>query len=109
MSTPRFPFGMDPESLRDAPLFRELQRVMSSSSGPVQWELARQLAVAGAAGAGSDPEARPAARAGLEDALRVAELRVVACAGLGPATYLLRVSLARRADWIAGAINAYLP
>ena len=30
MSTPQFPFGMDPESLRDAPLFRELQRVMSS-------------------------------------------------------------------------------
>ena len=30
-------FGMDPESLRDAPLFREMQRVMSASSGPVNW------------------------------------------------------------------------
>ena len=38
MSTPNFPFGMDPESLRDAPLFQELQRVMSGSSGPFQWE-----------------------------------------------------------------------
>jgi putative hydrolase len=107
MSTPQFPFGMDPESLRDAPLFRELQRVMSSSSGPVQWELARQLAVAGAAEAGNDPEPAEGARAGLEDALRVAELQVVDFTGLEPANDLLRVSLARRADWIAGAIDAY--
>ena len=109
MSTPQFPFGMDPESLRDAPLFRELQRVMSSSSGPVQWELARQLAVAGAAESGSDPEPAQSARAGLEDALRVAELQVVDFTGLEPANDLLRVELARRADWIAGAIDAYRP
>jgi putative hydrolase len=109
MSTPQFPFGMDPESLRDAPLFRELQRVMSSSSGPVQWELARQLAVAGAAEAGSDPEPNASARVGLEDALRVAELQVVDFTGLEPANDVLRVSLARRADWIAGAIDAYKP
>ncbi len=109
MSTPQFPFGMDPESLRDAPLFRELQRVMSSSSGPVQWELARQLAVAGAAESGNDPEPAQAARAGLEDALRVAELQVVDFTGLEPANDLLRVELARRADWIADAIDAYGP
>ena len=109
MSTPQFPFGMDPESLRDAPLFRELQRVMSSSSGPVQWELARQLAVAGAAESGNDPEPAQAARAGLDDALRVAELQVVDFTGLEPANDLLRVELARRADWIAGAIDAYRP
>jgi putative hydrolase len=109
MSTPQFPFGMDPESLRDAPLFRELQRVMSSSSGPVQWELARQLAVAGAAEAGTDPEPSASARDGLEDALRVAELQVVDFTGLEPATDLLRVGLSRRADWIAGAIDAYRP
>jgi putative hydrolase len=109
MSTPQFPFGMDPESLRDAPLFRELQRVMSSSSGPVQWELARQLAVAGAAESGNDPEPAQAARPGLGDALRVAELQVVDFTGLEPANDLLRVELARRADWIAGAIDAYRP
>ncbi|HEX3300482.1 MAG TPA: zinc-dependent metalloprotease [Actinomycetota bacterium] len=109
MSTPQFPFGMDPESLRDAPLFRELQRVMSSSSGPVQWELARQLAVAGAAEEGNDPQPNDADRTGLEDALRVAELQVVDFTGLEPANDLLRVALARRADWIAGAIDAYRP
>ena len=42
---PQTPFGfggLDPESLGDAPLFRELRRVMAGSSGPVNWELARR-------------------------------------------------------------------
>jgi hypothetical protein len=67
------PFG-DPEAFRDAPLFRELQRVMSSSSGPVNWELARQVGVANAVEAGSDHEASEGDRRMLEDAVRVAEL-----------------------------------
>ena len=46
---------MDPDALRDAPLFQELQRVMASSSGPVNWELARQVAVSTAVEAGVSP------------------------------------------------------
>ena len=107
MSTPGFPFGMDPESLRDAPLFRELQRVMGSSSGPVQWELARQLAVAGAAESGSDPAADPTAAAGLEEAVRVAELRIVDVTSFEPSTEVLSVEVIRRAEWIATAIEEY--
>jgi putative hydrolase len=107
MSTPGFPFGMDPESLRDAPLFRELQRVMGSSSGPVQWELARQLGVAGAAESGSDPAPDPAAVAGLEEAVRVAELRIVDVTSFEPSTEVLTVEVIRRAEWIATAIEEY--
>lgn len=107
MSTPGFPFGMDPESLRDAPLFRELQRVMGSSSGPVQWELARQLAVAGAAESGSDPAPDPTAVAGLEEAVRVAELRIVDVTSFEPSTEVLTVEVIRRAEWIATAIEEY--
>ncbi|HEV3462714.1 MAG TPA: hypothetical protein VG846_01900, partial [Actinomycetota bacterium] len=33
------------------PLFREFARLMATASGPVNWELARQVAVATAAGA----------------------------------------------------------
>ena len=109
MSTPQFPFGMDPESLRDAPLFRELQRVMSSSSGPVQWELARQLAVTGAAEAGGDPEPDQTALAAIEEAVRLAELQVVDLTGLEPSGDVVRVELARRADWIATSMEAYRP
>jgi putative hydrolase len=95
-----FPFGMDPESLRDAPLFREMQRVMSSSSGPVNWELARQVAVAGAAEAGEDREASEADRHGFEEAVRVAELHVARFTGLEPPTDVAEVRPVRRAEWI---------
>ncbi|MGH2630760.1 MAG: zinc-dependent metalloprotease [Actinomycetota bacterium] len=95
-----FPFGMDPESLRDAPLFREMQRVMSSSSGPVNWELARQVAVASAAEAGEDREASDADRHGFEEAVRVAEMQVARFTGLEPPTDWAVLRLARRAEWI---------
>jgi len=38
------PFG---DLMNEIPLFRELQRVLFSSTGPVNWELARQVAIAG--------------------------------------------------------------
>ena len=41
---------LDPEMSGDefaeAPLLREIQKVLAASSGPVNWELARQVAVA---------------------------------------------------------------
>ena len=104
---PGFPFGMDPESLRDAPLFRELQRVMSSSSGPVQWELARQIAVASAAETGPDPAPSEDARGPLEEAVRLAELQVIEHTGFAPSAEVLHVQLLRRAEWIAAAMEDY--
>jgi putative hydrolase len=109
MTGPTFPFGMDPESLGDAPLFRELQRVMSASSGPVQWELARQLAVASAAEQGPDTEPNTAAVIGFDDALRVAELQVLDLTAFPPLAEVLHVELVRRATWIAAAMEAYTP
>ena len=95
-----FPFGMDPESLRDAPLFREMQRVMSASSGPVNWELARQVAVASAAEAGDDREATADEVQSFEEAVRVAELHVMRSTGLEPPTDVAEVRAVRRAEWI---------
>jgi putative hydrolase len=37
-------FGFDPESLSNIPLFRELGKLMSWQGGPVNWDLARQVA-----------------------------------------------------------------
>jgi putative hydrolase len=95
-----FPFGMDPESLRDAPLFREMQRVMSASSGPVNWELARQVAVASAAEAGDDRDATDEERHGFEEAVRVAELHVARFTGLEAPADVVQVRAVRRAEWI---------
>ena len=95
-----FPFGMDPESLRDAPLFQEMQRVMSASSGPVNWELARQVAVAAAAEAGEDRDATDEDRHMFEEAARVAELHVAKFTGLEAPTDVAEVRAVRRAEWI---------
>jgi putative hydrolase len=91
---------MDPEALRDAPLFRELQRVMAASSGPVNWELARQVAIAGAAEAGSDPDPTQEDQRVLEEAVRVAELQVSTFTGLELPSDVPHVRPVRRAQWI---------
>ena len=95
-----FPFGGDPEQFKDAPLFRELQRVMSSSSGPVNWELARQVAIASAVEAGDDREPTDADRPVFEDAVRVAELQVARFTGLEPPGDVPQVRPVRRAEWV---------
>jgi putative hydrolase len=96
---PGFPFEMDPEALRDAPLFRELQRVMSST-GPVNWELARQIAIANAAEAGSDAAPDDDDRRLLDDAVRVAELQIASLTGLDAPRDVAEVRAVRRAEWI---------
>lgn len=95
-----FGFGIDPESLRDAPLFQEMQRVMSASSGPVNWELARQVAVASVAEAGEDRDATDEERHGFEEAVRVAELHVARFTGLEPPSDVAQVRAVRRSEWI---------
>jgi len=101
MDTPLgFPFGMDPEALRDAPLFRELQRVMASGSGPVNWELARQVGIASAVEAGADTEPTDEDRQMLQDAVRVAELQVAGFTGLEPPSDIVQVKAIRRAEWV---------
>jgi putative hydrolase len=100
MSDP-FGFGIgDPEAFKDAPLFRELQRVMSSSSGPVNWELARQVGVANAVEAGPDTEPTEGDIRLLEDAVRVAELQVGRFTGLAAPADVALVRAVRRAGWV---------
>src|SRR5919109_3364758 len=94
-----FPLG-DPDAFKDAPLFRELQRVMSSSSGPVNWELARQVGVANAVEAGPDTEPSDADRRQLDDAVRVAELQVARFTGLSAPADVAQVRAVRRAEWV---------
>lgn len=59
---------MSQEPFGDIPLFRELQRLLSSGGGPINRELARQIAGALAADARPDPEP------GVEFARRMSEM-----------------------------------
>ncbi|HVF19416.1 MAG TPA: zinc-dependent metalloprotease [Mycobacteriales bacterium] len=69
---PAGPFGGIPDDVAGKiPLFAELQKLMSSS-GPVNWELARQLAIAAAAA--GDRAAGPAELDEVRDALRLADV-----------------------------------
>jgi putative hydrolase len=101
------PFGgFDPESLRDAPLFRELQRVMAASSGPVNWELARQVGVASAVEAGEDRAPSDEDRRVLDEAVRVAELHVATFTGLEAPADVVRVRPVRRTEWVEANTEA---
>ena len=103
MSIPSWPGDVpDPESLGDAPLFRELQRVMAGGGdGPVNWELARQVGVATAAEAGPDPAPEDGDGEALEAAVRLAELQVASTTGLEAPARLATVRAVRRAEWVA--------
>lgn len=76
-----FPFGFgqpsdgdgDPNDMSSQmPLFAELQKLLSWSGGPVNWDLAKQLAVSTMSS--SSRIVSPADRVGVADAIRLADL-----------------------------------
>jgi putative hydrolase len=106
------PFGVPLGDIwNDVPLFREIQRVLLSSSGPVNWELARQIGIAAASWGAEDPVPTAEDQRGLEEAVRIAELQVAGFTGLEPPGDLPRVEAVRRAQWVErnlGGLRAML-
>jgi len=100
------PVGPSPEDVgADAPLLREIQRVLLSSTGPVNWELARQIGIASASWGGEDPAPTDDDRRTFEEAVRLAELKVQAFTGLEPPHDLPRVDPVRRGQWVQANID----
>jgi putative hydrolase len=100
---PSGPFG---DMWADAPLFREIQRVLLSSSGPVNWELARQVGIASASSGGEDPTPTAEDQRSFDEAVRVAEMHVSGFTGLEAPNDLPRVEAVRRAQWIQANIES---
>jgi len=100
---PMQPGGGDP--FADIPLFRELQRVLMSGTGPVNWELARQVGMAVAASAGEDPAPTDDDRRQLEETVRAAELHVAEFTGLPQPPDVVEVRAVRRTQWVAEGIG----
>jgi putative hydrolase len=96
----RMDLPFDPDAFADTPLFRELQRVLTSSSGPVNWELARQIGIASAQEGLPDPTPTDDDRRSIEEAARVAELHVARLTGLEPPADVASIKAVRRAEWI---------
>lgn len=100
------PFGVPMGDIwNDVPLFREIQRVLSSSSGPVNWELARQVGIASASWSAEDPAPTLEDQRAFEEAVRVAELRVAEFTGLEPPGDVARVETVRRSRWVESNIE----
>jgi putative hydrolase len=89
----------------DAPLLREIQRVLLSSTGPVNWELARQIGIASASWGGEEAAPTDDDRRTFEEAVRLAELKVQAFTGLEPPHDLPRVDPVRRGQWVQANID----
>jgi putative hydrolase len=70
-----FGLGGDPNDPNNPaagmPLFAELQKLLSWSGGPINWDLAKQLAVSTM---GANPGVTPGDRAGSAEAIRLADL-----------------------------------
>ncbi|HKE97931.1 MAG TPA: zinc-dependent metalloprotease [Actinomycetes bacterium] len=101
------------------PLFREFARLLAGASGPVNWELARQVAVATAAGAEilgqvaalPDPSvSRPdaAERGRWDEHLRLAELWLEPCTTL-PGDVAVSARPRGRSDWAEWALGGMPP
>jgi putative hydrolase len=101
------------------PLFREFARLMASGGGPVNWELARQVAVATAAGAedlGMLPQLpRPAAAPDpgeardWDDRLRLAELWIDPVTSLPASGVALAARPLSRPDWAEAVLGGFAP
>ncbi len=90
-------------------VMRNLARMLTTQ-GPVNWEIARQLATWTATGGAPEANPEPSSRVRLEELLRVAELHVTEATGLTSSTgKVLSVRAAGRSDWALRTLEAWKP
>src|SRR5438270_501611 len=88
---------------------RNLARFFTGQ-GPLNWEIARQMAQWAAAGGASEPNPDPLSRVRLEGLIRVAEMHVSEATGLQVATGgVLSVAALSRSDWALRTLEDWRP
>lgn len=99
------PFDLPPEVLRRIPLFAELQKVLAWSGGPVNWDLARQVA---ASIASTEPRApKPRDTDDLMQQVHVAELWLAEETGAPAPSHLAKVTAVSAEGWAERAPGAF--
>lgn len=89
------------------PIFADASSLFSST-GPLNWDIARQTAEWSATDGQSEPNVDPADRNRIEEFLRIAELHVADATGRGvPAG--LRANVVTKREWARIALDAYKP
>lgn len=99
------PFDLPPDVLRRVPLFAELSKVLSWTGGPVNWDLARQIAVSIAAGESPDAAVTQADHDAVDEHVRLAE-RWLAETTCLEANEGLQGRAATPMDWAEGATTS---
>jgi putative hydrolase len=99
------PFNLPPDVPRRIPLFAEIAKVLSWTGGPVNWDLARQVATSIAA-ASSEGAAGALATQEISEHVRIAELWLEELAGLRPSTPAA-VRAATAGEWAEHAIPIF--
>jgi putative hydrolase len=90
-------------------LMRNLAQMLTSQ-GPVNWDIAKQLATWTAAGGAAEANPDPIARVRLEELLRVAEMHVADATGLEVSRHgMLTVRCVTRGEWALRALDAWRP
>lgn len=100
------PFELPPEIAGRIPLFAELSKVLSWRGGPVNWDLARQLAVAVAASEEPAQRVAPGVEKEWREASRVAELWLAEATGLPAPPHLADVHVLTAPGWAEHATSA---
>jgi putative hydrolase len=103
---PQVPLG---DILGEIPLFREIQRVLLASTGPVNWELARQVGIAVASWGADDPQPTQEDLAGFMESVRAAELAVKDFTGMDTPLRVVKVQLFRRSHWVEASTRGLRP
>ncbi|MDQ3878281.1 MAG: zinc-dependent metalloprotease, partial [Actinomycetota bacterium] len=98
---------MSSESFGDIPLFREIQKILSSSSGPINTEIARQVAVAIATQGTADPSPSPEAAQVYADHARICEELIAGYTRL-ELTEPTRTEIVTRPRWIESTLDSWM-
>ncbi|HVF14263.1 MAG TPA: zinc-dependent metalloprotease [Acidimicrobiales bacterium] len=92
------------------PMFRDLARLFAGQ-GPINWDIARQIAVWTATEGEAEPNVDPVDRMRFDELLRVADLHVTNATGLSTTLGggLLSAAPTTRADWALKTLQAWRP
>ena len=97
---------MAQEPFGDIPLFREIQKLLAAGGGPVNFEIARQVALAAATQGTSDPNVKPEIERSFAAAVHSAEALVSGYCRLPFDEPVLTTTMGR-ATWVTGTLEAW--